>query len=289
MLCAWRKDRRAQPALSIAEPLPTIMKKRYKYEKGIVIENGDEKIILRKDLEDEGIRTKYKHKLILDESKEFKLHIRSRGKSSHFYSRGTSRRNIRNNYYSEPHKEKVKILHNFINARDRVRICTYYWSWEDKKMKLDTIFSLKEYYFQKEVKRTINNKKYFVSDIFGISKTLNNSDKEPQISIEVIDTHFPSQTTFDFFRFATKNSPLIILFYYLEFEPKLNQMLNNKGEGNNGKLRVSHYIQDGSFWVGDERIEEKDFSYIKTYNKEIDFENNEEYYKSINELILSKL
>lgn len=265
------------------------MKDRYKYNIGIVTLSDESRVtISRIDLEDEGIRTKYKGEKIEDETGELLLFIRSRGTSSHFFSRGNSRKNIRDRkYFNEAHIEKINILYNFLNARDRIRICTYYF--ENKKPILDTIFSFKEYYFAKEVKQTLTKSNYFISDIFGISKTLNNTYKEPNIAIEVIDSHFPDEKTFNYFRKLTKETQLIVLFYYLEFEPKINQMINNSGNSNNGKLRVSHYIQDGSFWIGDERMEDKDFSYIKTYNTQIDFENDQEYYKAINELIISKL
>ncbi len=156
-------------------------------------------------------------------------------------------------------------------------------------MNRETIFSFKDYYFSKEVKQSINESKYFIADIYGISKSLNKSEKEPHIAIEVIDSHFPNFETFNYLRKLTKDSCLIILFYYLGFEPKINQMLNSKGDGNNGKLRISHYMQDGSFWISDERIEEKDYSYIKSYQTDIDFTNKEEYYKAIKELVLDKL
>lgn len=265
------------------------MREHYKYDIGIVhLKDNITTTISRKDLEDEGIRTKYKGEKITDKTGELLLFIRNRGKSSHFFSRGISRKNIRSRKnFTEDHKNKIQILLNFLNARDRVRICCYYF--ENKKPVLDTIFSFKEYLFAKEVKQSMNKLNYFISDIYGISKNLNNTNREPNIAIEVIDTHFPDQKTFDYFRKATSETPLIILFYYLEHEPKINCMYNNNGENNNGKLRVSHYMQDGSFWIGDERIEEKDYSYIKTYKTAIDFTNNNEYYKAINELELVKL
>ncbi len=265
------------------------MKKRYKYDEGIVhLLDGSKITITSKDLEDEGIRVKYKSEKILDSTGEIILYIRSRGISSHYYSRGSSRKNIRDvKYFNNKHKEKIDILFKFLNARDRVRICSYYF--ENGKPILDTIFSFKDYYFSKEVKQSINKKNYFVADIFGISKSLNYTHKEPNIVIETVDTHFPDFKTFNYFRNLTREMPLIILFYYLEFEPKINCMYNNQGESNNGKLRISHYIQDGSFWVGDERIEEKDYSFIKTYKTEIDFNNDENYYDAIDELELKRL
>jgi hypothetical protein len=265
------------------------MKKRYKYDIGIVHLTDDSQItITSNDLEDEGIRVKYKGEIIIDSSGENILHIRSRGISSHFYSRGSARKNIRGKkYFNDKHKEKIDILCKFLNARDRVRICCYYF--ENRKPKLDTIFSFREYFFSKEVKQSIDRKNYFVADIYGVSKSLNYSNSEPHIAIEVIDNHFPDYDTFNYLRGISKEMPLIILFYYLEFEPIINCMYNNKGDSNNGKLRIAHYIQDGSFWVGDERIEEKDYSFIKTYKIKIDFNNNEEYYKSIDELELKRL
>ncbi|GAL86834.1 hypothetical protein Tcr_0836 [Sporocytophaga myxococcoides] len=263
--------------------------KQYKYNIGIVhLKDGQKPTITSKQLEDEGIRTKYKGEKITDEAEEVLLFIRSRGNSSHFFSRGNNRKNIRGRkYLSKEHKVKINTIHNFINARDRVRICCYTFGYKEKE--LDTIFTFTKYHFEKEVKQSLSRSNYFISDIFGISKSLNCSNKEPSISIEVIDSHFPDFKTFNYFREITKDTPMVILFYYLEFEPWLNQMINNGGESNNGKLRISHYIQDGSFWIGDERIEEKDFSYIKSYNSEIDFTKPEEYYKAIDELVLKKL
>lgn len=263
--------------------------KHYKHEIGIVHLRDKTTISINsKDLEDEGIRAKYKGERILDKTGEFLLFIRSRGTSSHFYSRGNYRHNIRGRKnYTEEHREKIQILLNFLNARDRIRVFCYYFEY-DKKF-LDTIISFKNYFFAKEVKQSVGKSSYFISDIYGISKTLNNSNREPNIAIEVIDTHFPDIKTFNYFRKVTKETPLIILFYYINHELKFNHMKNNNGENNNGKLRISHYIQDGSFWVRDERIEEKDYSYIKTYKTEIDFNNEEEYYKAIIELEQAKL
>lgn len=265
------------------------MREHYKHDIGVVhLKDNTTITISRKDLEDEGIRTKYKGEKIVDKTGEILLFIRSREKSSHFFSRGTSRKNIRERkYFTEEHKGKIQILLNFLNARDRVRICCYYF--ENKKPVLDTIFSFKDYYFVNEVKQSISKSNYFISDIYGVSKNLNNSNREPNVAIEVIDSHFPDKKTFNYFRKITNETPLIVLFYYLEYEPKINCMHNNNGVSNNGKLRVSHYIQDGSFWIGDERIEEKDYSYIKTYKTDIDFTNDDEYYKAIKELELAKL
>lgn len=265
------------------------MRKKYKYELGIAIIDGVEIDISRKQLEDEGIRAKFKGKDIFDKSKEIRLHIRSRGKSSHFYSRGKNRKNISSNkYYNEKHLKKINILFNFLKARDRVRICTYYWDYGKKG--LETIFSFKDYLISKEVKQSTSENYYFVSDIYGISKSLNKSEKEPHIAIEVIDTHFPSLKSFNYFREITKVSPLIIIFYYLEFEPFLNQMHNSiSDKTNNGKLRITHYIQDGSFWVGEERLEEKDYSYINTYNEKIDFREKEQYYNAVQELEINRI
>ena len=265
------------------------MRKKYKYEIGIAIIDGVEIRISRKDLEDEGVRVKYKHESIFDQSKEIKLHIRSRGKSSHFYSRGKNRKNISSNkYYNDKHLEKIDILVKFLKAKDRVRICTYYWDYGKKG--LETIFSFKNYLFSKEVKQSITENNFFISDIYGISKKLNKSEKEPHISIEVIDTHYPSTKTFNYFRHITRNSPLIIILYYMEFEPFLNQMINIPSDKtNNGKLRVTHYIQDGSFWVGEERIEEKDYSFISSYNEKIDFENSDQYYNAVQELEINRI
>ena len=265
------------------------MKKKYKYDIGIVhLENNEYVTITQNQLEDEGIRTKYKGKKILDRKKENLLHIRSRGKSSHFFSRGKSRKNIREKKeYSENHKNKIEILYNFLNNRDRVRICNYVFYQNEKY--LDTIFSFNDYIFSKEVKQSLSKTDYFISDIFGINKKLHNTNTKPNIAIEVIDSHFPDIKTFNFFRKISEETPLIILFYYLEFEPIINSMFNNTGNTNNGKLRISHYIQDGSFWIGDERIEDKDYSFKKTYITQIDFSNNEEYYKAINELEIAPL
>ena len=263
------------------------MNTQYKHKVGIIKSNNGIIEIKREQLEDEGFRTKYKSKIIYNETEEYRLFIRSRGKSSHFYSRGISRKAIYKKQYTEPHKEKINILYNYIKARDRIRICCYVWEYGKKS--LETIFSFKDYHFKKEVKRSLDSKNYFVSDIFGISQSLNKSDREPLISIEVIDTHFPDFKTFNHFRNATKNNPFIIVFYYLDHEPRINQMVNNKGGSNNGKLRISHYIQDGSFWVGDERIEEKDYSFIKTYNQKINFKDDEQYYNSIKELELNRI
>lgn len=83
--------------------------KHYKYEKGIVLLNDGTRIsISTKQLEDEGIRAKYKGEKIIDEAEEVLLFIRSRGKSSHFFSRGNNRKNIRGRKsISKEHKEKL--------------------------------------------------------------------------------------------------------------------------------------------------------------------------------------
>lgn len=44
---------------------------------------------------------------------------------------------------------------------------------------------------EEEVKYSVGKSNYFISDIFGISMSLNNSNKEPHIAIEIIDSHFP--------------------------------------------------------------------------------------------------
>lgn len=264
------------------------MAKRFKYSEGIVVLKGGDEIVLKAhELKDEGIRIKYKDAVIFDPSKTYRLFIRSRGESSHFYARGRSRKNIRSEQYrSELHNETISSLENYLSKKERVRLL--YYAWEYKKKHKETITSIKDYLFQKDVKQICGEASYIVFDLFGISNNLTSTNNKPQVAFEIVDTHFCDKETFNTLLDLSVRSSLVVLFYYAKHAPKRNQM-HNIGENNNGEIRVQHYIQDGSFWVGDERIEEKDYSYLETYNTATDFNNSDQYYRAVRELEVDKL
>jgi len=113
------------------------------------------------------------------------------------------------------------------------------------------------------------------------------TDKEPLIIIEVIDTHFPDCNVFNLLRDYSKQIPIIIILYFVKYIPKMNYF---KVKGlPNPRLIVKYYIDNGSFWIGTERIEEKDYSYIKTYKTPVNFDDPEQYYKAVLELEIKKV
>jgi len=92
------------------------MLKNFKYSFAIVKENGIVKRIYHTQLEDEGIRIKYRGKELYDETDSFRLFIRYRPGSSHFYARFKNRKNLSSGVReTEDHSNAIKLFFSLLS------------------------------------------------------------------------------------------------------------------------------------------------------------------------------
>lgn len=227
---------------------------KYEYAVRTLANNVTERIY-PEQLHDKLLRETLRREDLKDESGVYRLYVRYRSDAPHFYARSKIRRNIGGTGHdSENHDRKVKGLVTYGNTTNPLTIGHYEFA-GPKDIEFVPLCRLQNYEWQSERKFVLSDDTYVRFDVLGRSGTMNLTEKEPFVAIEVVDTHFSEQEAFTALREFSAKLPLIVLYYYVQSDGKLNHMENTRGEA--GRLRITHYIADGSFWINDERFEEK--------------------------------
>ena len=219
------------------------------------------------ELLDEQRRAELREKDLYDKPDgDLQLGIRNHKITPHFYVKRPVRKPLESkNKKSKLHNEQINIIYNFLKKYKKHSFNTFE----------ETILKIKNYEWEKEAKFGIIYGKYAVFDILGRdSENIHLTDRNPYVAIEVVDTHFHSQETFKILLEATKNLPIIIIYFFIKQIPKLNCLKKPKNENLYTKNVIYFYMLDGSFWEKNERIEEK-------YN--LSPNNSDEYYNFIKE------
>lgn len=182
----------------------------------------------------------------------YELFIRNREDIPHFYRKGVIRHNLDRQKDSTEHDSVIKKLLSYLNKNPSIKLKSYFFhSFSDKT--LHTIKTMKDYSWQDEVSFAISENGYVRFDILGRPISLNCTNQNPFIAIEVVDTHFSSKASFNALLELSKKLPFVIGYYFVKNTPLYNCPNNAKGKVN-PFLRVSCYIHDGDFWIRDERI-----------------------------------
>ena len=225
------------------------------------------------ELSNEQRRAELKEKDLYDKSNgDVQLGIRNHERTPHFYVKRPVRKPLESkNKKSELHNKQINIIYNFLKKYKKHSFNIF---------SEETILKIKNYEWKKEAKFGIIYGKYVVFDILGRdSENIHLTDKNPYVAIEVVDTHFHSQETFKILLEATKNLPIIIIYFFINQIPKLNHLKKPKNENLYTKNVIYFHMSDGSFWEKNERIEEK-------YN--LSSNNSDEYYNFIKEKLYEK-
>lgn len=255
-----------------------------KYETAYFL--NDEKIwepTSYRELTNENVRASLRDKDLRERiNGEILLGIRNHPDTPHFFRKRLIRQNIeRGIRESEKHKVVIEFLKKYLTEKFNKHDFGYYerpWS-QDKGF--GSIIKAKEFKWDKEVGFGLAYGKFVIFDILGRSnREISLLDSSPYIAIEVIDTHFHSKDAFIALLELSKNLPFIILYYYVNKFPILNQHKDPSRSNGYSKIRIHSYIADGSFWIRDSRIEEEDGVTVSP-------DKPSEYYNLIKERLLS--
>jgi hypothetical protein len=222
-------------------------------------ENGEVQKLYPKDLNGLSISQKIKIRELelYDEFEEYRLYPRFIEKSPHFFCKSSVRHYDNNRKdKSKKHDKRVCDLVDQLNSLDNISV-GYYTFDEDRNKYFETLVSLKNYTWGAEVSRIIDSKHRVLHDVFGANLSLSMSTRKPLIAIEVVKTHFLEKRTFDGLLKLSKEIPLLVI---LDFTIKKNyycQVIENEN-----RLRIAHYIYNGSVWNRDKetKIHSQEFA-----------------------------
>ena len=253
-----------------------------KYPYAIYLEDNKWEKVFPNQLNDTDFRAKLRGVYLFDKNKTYRLFIRFRKDCPHFYSRGKNRENFTSEKDTDEHNKTIQILIRFFRKKEYLRICHYAWTQVNKdnneKPELIDIYKIKNYEWNTEVKQVISADGFVKSDIVGRSKTLELSDNNPQIIVEVVHTHFLTFESFNRYRLISEHIPLVVLIYFVQERGKYNNMKSSKRNEQLGFLRLSFYMLDGSFWVNDERFEE-----VYPNLEKCNLNNRKDYFNAVRE------
>jgi hypothetical protein len=138
------------------------------------------------------------------------------------------------------------VQHLHVSIYTKVRVGNGYL---DQRL---AIFDNADYAWAKEATRYMGRNSYIRNDLFGHSVKPEMSIRRPNVAIEVVRTHAPSEQTLSLMFEATLTSPLIVLFDFIEcklyrglpiFEAKSKERLL--------RVRCTIYILHGVLYDGD--------------------------------------
>ncbi len=199
------------------------------------------------------LRTKY---LYDSPEKTIEFGIRNREDSPHFYQKRGIRRNLngrRDNstYHDEQRDNLLKELQNYSKV-----LTGFYEFSKNQEKSFERISLLKDYYWAKEVTYSVSEKGYVRFDLFGQSKALSLTDKQPYFALEVVETHFSSLEAFSALLELSKKLPIVIGYFFIKKKNYFNKLDENTKRKSTANLRLTCYISDGDFWIRDERFYE---------------------------------
>jgi hypothetical protein len=210
-------------------------------------ENCQEQKLYPKELAGLNITQKIKIRELelYDESEEYRIYPRFNEKSPHFFCKSPVRDFDRNRKdKSTKHDERVNDLVEQLNRLSHINI-GYYTFDDDKNKFFETLVSLQDYTWGSEISRIIDSKYRVQHDVFGANLSLSMSTRKPFVAIEVVKSHFFEERTFDSLLKLTSEIPIIVI---LDFTIKKNYYCQVVEDQN--RLRISHYIYNGSVWNG---------------------------------------
>lgn len=193
-----------------------------------------------------------------DAAGEIQLGIRNHPKTPHFFDKHRIRADIDPGAKeSDAHDQQKRMIRSFLIKYSKHNFGYYERPWDKSNKGFDTLLKVKDYTWDDEVQFGLVYGKYVRFDILGRStKEIQLTDKYPYVAIEIVDTHFHSQQTFKALLETTRNIPIIITYYFVPTAPRYNCVHKPERTNSYSKIRLQHYIADGSFWFRNERAED---------------------------------
>jgi len=223
---------------------------------------------------------------LVDEKGSVRLGIRyPQKKTPHFY-RLSQRRDELDGGLNEgkDHESHKNNICTFLSGYNKYRFGFYERPWAEDKSKFgfeDVIKLNKKYEWTTEVAFGLISGKFIRFDILGKSlDSVELIDSYPYVAIEVVDSHFHSKEAFKILLSATKNIPLIVIYYFVSKSPYLNQTKCPDRKNGYPKVRLQYHIADGSLWFSNVRLEDEDDSFSP--------DSPDEYYEKIRERLYAK-
>lgn len=230
-----------------------------------------------------------KHKLFEHRNDTNQLFIRNRKDCPHFYSRGLNRKKVGFGKESIDHQKRINLTFEKLNSPSTKKVQLGYSDYTDydKNLKnrdairFEAVKTLTNYKWGVEINYPINESQHVVFDILGRHNDLHWTENKPFLAIEVVDTHFTDLEVFKELLILTKKQPLVIAYIFVK-DTSYCYPPDSKINHETFKITTRYYMQDGSFWTDDERLEEK-------YQvKECDLNNPVDYYNFLMEKIVKK-
>lgn len=212
----------------------------------------------------------------------YQLGIRNHPQTPHFFQKKPIRNNIEKGVLeSEEHEKQKSMVRNFLKKYEKHSFGYYESPWNEENKGYESIIRVKDYIWDTEVKFGLVYGKYVRFDILGRPKSeLSFTDKFPYIAVEIVDSHFHSQEAFKILLETTKNIPLIVAYIFVPKAPYINGVKKPNRSNSFSTNRTPFYLSDGSFWDGNERMEDS--------LGDIAPENPEVYYNAIREMLYEK-
>lgn len=175
-----------------------------------------------------------------DESETIRLTTVNREGSPHFRQHATNA-GSRVVFSEETSEHSLRLSSELENLQKNPKVEFNYYTNPKEKITAP-ILKIQDYHWQSDVTKYYAEDVALRHDIFGISKRLITSVKQPEVAIEIIDSSFLNEEAFNEVLRKTEEYPLVVLFVFLSNK---GDNYFNKFEGN--KLRVSCWIEKGKF------------------------------------------
>ncbi|RBA25665.1 hypothetical protein [Herminiimonas fonticola] len=192
---------------------------------------------------------------LLDESEQISLGVREESTAAvaHFFEKAESRGSRKISFCeSDPrHNERVDKLVSALQRTTELtlEICFRKTVNGEKTETTENIANLSGYRWGPEVHRIQDAKTIIRHDIFAQDPELAMSIHRPWIAIEVINTHFPDEQTFNAMLKTSEALPLMVLFDFVERKDYFLKVDEAKKT-----LRIqgtTYYIKEGKLWRGE--------------------------------------
>lgn len=207
-------------------------------------DNGNKHEIRAEELDDPITLELAKNVLLRDPSGQVSLSPRQVSeKRSHFVAPSNSSMRPVCSFEQDPtHKKRVDFLLDELEATEgNWTIVESYYA--GRELVITELFEINQYSWGKEVHRIVSATAVVRHDLFGQAKQIEMSVFRPWIAIEVINTHFPDEDTFQALVALSCSFPFIVLF---DCTDRKNYFLKIDKETRTITTRL--YLRDGKVW-----------------------------------------
>lgn len=216
--------------------------------------NGRRNSIRFEELEDDNKFADAKLLELYDESEQVRVYPRdgSAHRRRHFYSESTGQRAFDGGEHNPAHDSRVAdVLASLKRLKDGWSLAYQQVASESP---LPVFGPLPAYVWDAEVTRIVGPRACVRHDIYG-DWGIHMSVRRPAIAIEVVNTHYPEEATFEALLAQSAAIPLVVLFDFTR--ARRNQLVVVDEENQRVSLRSYTFsITDGSVWLGNERRED---------------------------------